>query len=83
MASDKAPAAGRLYHHLAILARPNPLRQLCLYCKSLCVPISFRSTKESILSLFNPVWNADNRQEMRMCAGTLVYRELLSSVLFR
>jgi hypothetical protein len=26
--SDKAPTTGRLYHHLAILARPNALHQL-------------------------------------------------------
>ncbi|KAI8416557.1 hypothetical protein FOFC_02868 [Fusarium oxysporum] len=30
-ASDRSPTTGRLYHHLAILARPNPLRQLYYY----------------------------------------------------
>ncbi|KAK3391244.1 hypothetical protein B0H63DRAFT_539917 [Podospora didyma] len=35
-ASDKAPTTGRLYHHLAILARPNALQQLYYYTKSLC-----------------------------------------------
>ncbi|KAG4427242.1 hypothetical protein IFR05_017275 [Cadophora sp. M221] len=35
-ASDKAPTTGRLYHHLAILARPNALQQLFYYAKSLC-----------------------------------------------
>ncbi|KAJ0363070.1 hypothetical protein COL26b_013102 [Colletotrichum chrysophilum] len=35
-ASDKAPTTGRLYHHLAILARPNALQQLFYYSKSLC-----------------------------------------------
>ncbi|KAK1445870.1 hypothetical protein CMEL01_10113 [Colletotrichum melonis] len=40
-ASDKAPQTGRLYHHLAILARPNALQQLFYYTKSLCVPVPF------------------------------------------
>jgi hypothetical protein len=30
-ASNKAPTTGRLYHHLAILARPNALQQLYYY----------------------------------------------------
>ncbi|KAI0412798.1 hypothetical protein F5X98DRAFT_367031 [Xylaria grammica] len=54
-ASDKAPTTGRLYHHLAILARPNALQQLFYYTKALCVPIPFSSAKESISSLFDPV----------------------------
>ncbi|KAH9908665.1 hypothetical protein F4778DRAFT_357381 [Xylariomycetidae sp. FL2044] len=54
-ASDKAPNIGRLYHHLAILARPNALQQLFYYTKSLCVPIPFISARESIMALFDPV----------------------------
>lgn len=54
-ASDKAPTTGRLYHHLAILARPNIVAQLFYYAKSLCVPIPFNSTRESILTLFDPI----------------------------
>ncbi|KAI1286610.1 hypothetical protein F5Y03DRAFT_380589 [Xylaria venustula] len=61
-ASDKAPTTGRLYHHLAILARPNPLQQLFYYTKSLCVPIPFSSTKESIMTLFNPILGVGNNQ---------------------
>jgi hypothetical protein len=61
-ASDKAPTTGRLYHHLAILARPNALQQLFYYAKSLCVVIPFTSARESILTLFEPVLNADNGQ---------------------
>lgn len=57
-ASDKAPTTGRLYHHLAILARPNALQQLFYYAKSLCVPIPFPSARESIMTLFDPVLNA-------------------------
>lgn len=54
-ASDKSPTTGRLYHHLAILARPNALQQLYFYTKSLCVPIPFTSAKESIMTLFDLV----------------------------
>ncbi|KAK0701744.1 hypothetical protein B0T26DRAFT_795304 [Lasiosphaeria miniovina] len=49
-ASDKAPTTGRLYHHLAILARPNALQQLYYYTKSLCVAVPFLSARESILA---------------------------------
>ncbi|PVH86360.1 hypothetical protein DL98DRAFT_582931 [Cadophora sp. DSE1049] len=59
-ASDKAPTTGRLYHHLAILARPNALQQLFYYAKSLCVVIPFTSARESILTLFEPVLNSVN-----------------------
>lgn len=61
-ASDKAPTTGRLYHHLAILARPNALQQLFYYSKSLCVAVPFTSARESILTLFDPVLNADSGQ---------------------
>ncbi|KAF4971241.1 hypothetical protein FSARC_1863 [Fusarium sarcochroum] len=54
-ASDKSPTTGRLYHHLAILARPNALQQLYYYTKSLCAPIPFSSARESIMTLFDPV----------------------------
>jgi hypothetical protein len=54
-ASDKAPTTGRLYHHLAILARPNGFQQLFYYAKSLCVPIQFDSARESIMTLLDPV----------------------------
>ncbi|KAL3418918.1 telomerase-binding protein EST1A protein [Phlyctema vagabunda] len=61
-ASDKAPTTGRLYHHLAILARPNALQQLFYYSKSLCVVVPFTSARESILTIFEPVMSADNTQ---------------------
>lgn len=54
-ASDKLPTTGRLYHHLAILARPNALQQTYYYTKSLCVPIPFLSARESVMTLFDPV----------------------------
>ena len=61
-ASDKAPTTGRLYHHLAILARPNALQQLFYYSKSLCVAVPFTSARESVLTLFDPVLNTENGQ---------------------
>lgn len=54
-ASDLSPEVGRLYHHLAILARPDGLRQLYYYNKSLCVPVPFPSAWESIMSFFTLV----------------------------
>ncbi|KAH8755088.1 hypothetical protein F5883DRAFT_430944, partial [Diaporthe sp. PMI_573] len=54
-ASDKAPTTGRLYHHLAILARPYAVKQLFYYTKSLCVAIPFKSARYSILTLFDPI----------------------------
>lgn len=55
MASDMSPTTGRLYHHRAILARPNALQQLYYYSKSLCVPMPFVSARESIMTLFDPL----------------------------
>ncbi|EFX02228.1 hypothetical protein CMQ_2277 [Grosmannia clavigera kw1407] len=57
IASNHAPTTGRLYHHLAILARPQIVTQLYLYLKSLCVPVPFSSTNESILTLLDPILN--------------------------
>ncbi|KAJ2982586.1 hypothetical protein NQ176_g1283 [Zarea fungicola] len=54
-ASELLPDVGRLYHHLAILARPDALQQLYYYSKALCVPIAFPSARESIMTLFSPV----------------------------
>ena len=51
-AADKRPTVGRLYHHIAILAKPNDLQQLFFYSKSLTVGQPFHSARESILSLF-------------------------------
>lgn len=55
IASDKAPNTGRLYHHLAILARLNTLQQLFYYSKSLCVVVPFTTARESILTPFEPI----------------------------
>jgi hypothetical protein len=54
-ASDKNPTTGRLYHHLAILSRPNALQQLFFYSKALSAPIPFKGARESVLTLFDPI----------------------------
>ena len=65
-ASDKSPSTGRLYHHLAILARPNALQQLYYYSKSLCVSIPFVSARESIMTLLDPIMSPNSTQQGRM-----------------
>ncbi|KID62995.1 hypothetical protein MBR_09918, partial [Metarhizium brunneum ARSEF 3297] len=65
-ASDKIPMTGRLYHHLAILARPNALKQLYFYAKSLCVPVPFLSARDSVLTLFDPLLNANPSTSQRL-----------------
>lgn len=54
-AADKRPEIGRLYHHLAILARPNSLQQLSFYARSLACVVPFISARSSIMTLFQPV----------------------------
>ncbi|KAF1997127.1 hypothetical protein P154DRAFT_441918 [Amniculicola lignicola CBS 123094] len=54
-AADKNPPVGRLYHHLAILARPNALQQLYYYARSLTCVKPFPSARESILTLLDPI----------------------------
>lgn len=54
-ATDIFPSVGRLYHHLAIVARQNPVEQLYLYVKSLTVDLIFTGTRESVLILFQTV----------------------------
>jgi hypothetical protein len=72
-ASDKAPTTGRLYHHLAILARPNALQQLFYYTKALCVPIPFASAKESIMTLFDPILGAGSYQHGRLVSTDVAF----------
>lgn len=56
-AADKTPDVGRLYHHLAILARPYTLQQLSLYTRSLTCENPFESARGSIMTLFTPILN--------------------------
>ncbi|RKF61226.1 putative telomerase-binding protein est1a protein [Erysiphe neolycopersici] len=59
-ASNNSPTTGRLYHHMAILARSNAIEQLFYYSKSLCSPKPFTSARESILILFEPTLEENN-----------------------
>ncbi|KAL6150438.1 hypothetical protein ACJQWK_00285 [Exserohilum turcicum] len=54
-AADKNPTVGRLYHHLAILARPNALLQMYYYSRSLTCVRPFGNARESILTLLDPI----------------------------
>ncbi|KAK7967611.1 uncharacterized protein PG986_001888 [Apiospora aurea] len=61
-ASDVVPKTGRLYHHLAILARPNVLQQLFYYSKALSAPEPFESAWASIMTLFDPLLGSDSQR---------------------
>ena len=66
-AADKSPTVGRLYHHLAILARPYSLEQLSLYTRALTCVTPFESARGSIMTLFKPVLqgtDAANRRSL-------------------
>ena len=52
-AASRSPTVGRSFHHLAILSKTDPLRQLYLFCGSLTCVESFSSARESIITLFN------------------------------
>ena len=80
-ASDNTPNVGRLYHHLAILARPYTLEQLSLYTRSLTCVIPFESAKGSILTLFNPILHSkDPNQRHQSSLETLLIK--VHAVLF-
>ena len=49
------PKVGRLYHHLAILARPFTIAQLALYCRSLTCATPFESARNSVMTMFTPI----------------------------
>ena len=51
-AADNSPHVGRLYHHLAILARPDALKQLHYYSRSSTSVQIFSGARESVLILF-------------------------------
>ena len=57
-ATDKNPTVGRLYHHLAILARPYSLEQLSLYARAVTCVTPFESARGSVLTLFRPLLSA-------------------------
>ncbi|KAH6876711.1 hypothetical protein B0T10DRAFT_414126 [Thelonectria olida] len=78
-ASNKSATTGRLYHHLAILARPNALQQLYYYTKSLCVPIPFLSARESVMSLFDLVLGSNTSQLSQIDAAFVRVHGILFS----
>ncbi|KAJ6022028.1 DNA/RNA-binding domain E.t1.c1-type [Penicillium herquei] len=51
------PEQGRIQHHLAVLARPDGLRQIFHYTKALVSVIPFENAQESIALLFKPTNN--------------------------
>ncbi|RYN45638.1 hypothetical protein AA0117_g13510, partial [Alternaria alternata] len=54
-ATDKNPTVGRLYHHKAILARPDAMQQMYYYSRSLTSVKPFQRARDSILTLFDPI----------------------------
>lgn len=62
--SNREPSIGRLYHHLAILARPNALQQLFYYAKSFCVSKPFPSARDSNVTLLDPVFQTQLTEEL-------------------
>ena len=63
--ADKDPDQGRLYHHLAILARHSSLQQLSLYSKALACVTPFESARSSIMTLFSPILNGKDSLYLR------------------
>lgn len=57
-AADRNPYAGRLYHHLAILARPVSFEQLSFYTRSLICTQPFITARSSIITVFEPFFAA-------------------------
>ncbi|EXJ83887.1 hypothetical protein A1O1_07516 [Capronia coronata CBS 617.96] len=53
-AADRSPTTGRIQHHLAVLARPNIVRQQFHYSKALTSGIPFANARDSIMLLFSP-----------------------------
>ena len=72
-AADKSPNIGRLYHHLAILARPFTLEQLSLYTRSLTCVTPFESAKGSIMTLFNPILNGKESATRRASSFETIF----------
>ena len=72
-AADKAPNTGRLYHHLAILARPCTLQQLSLYLHALTCILPFESARGSIMTLFNPILEGQESTSHRSSSMEIIF----------
>ena len=68
-AAYKSPNIGRLYHHLAILARPYTLQQLSFYLRSLTCIQPFESARGSIMTLINPV--LENKESINQRSSSM------------
>lgn len=75
-AADRRPGIGRLYHHLAILARPFSLSQLAYYTRSLSSVEPFDSARVSVMALFQPVLDGKTFSHHRVKALELAYIKL-------
>ncbi|KAH7111778.1 hypothetical protein B0J11DRAFT_447476, partial [Dendryphion nanum] len=64
MASAENPTEGRLYHRLAAVAGPNPLRQLYYYTKSGMSREPFPASRQSLWALLN---QATSKEEPAFC----------------
>jgi hypothetical protein len=68
-AAQLSPTAGRIQHHLAVLARPNIISQLFYYSKALLNVIPFQNAQDSIKLLFSPIMdNAESRNQKHLKA---------------
>ena len=71
-AADRSPTTGRIQHHLAVLARPNIVRQLFYYSKALISVIPFVNARDSIMLLFTPLLESDASQKWTKVESSLV-----------
>ncbi|KAL8669242.1 MAG: hypothetical protein Q9168_006159 [Polycauliona sp. 1 TL-2023] len=79
-AADKRPEIGRLYHHLAILARPNSLQQLSFYSRSLACLVPFASARSSIMTLFQPMLEGKVSSQHRLRAFKVAFIKIHASL---
>lgn len=81
-AADRSPTTGRIQHHLAVLARPNIVRQLFYYSKALVSVIPFVNARDSIMLLFSPFLDGASLpgQKQKPESTTLKYPKFESSL---
>ena len=72
-AADKNPNIGRLYHHLAILARPFTVMQLSLYLRAMTCIIFFDNAKSSIRTLFDPILRGEESTYYRSSSVETIF----------
>ena len=73
IAADKSPTVGRLYHHLAILARPYSFEQLSLYTRALTCVTPFESARGSVMTLFKPILQGSDAVNRRSSSLETVF----------